>query len=250
MYFDFPGTSPTLTDLGQAWKTLLQNSQSTLFGKLTEVLTTLSEGEIQTVDQLHQELAIALEQVSPTLDSNPSLETDSLEPRASQNLADQVADLRAAETQISSLVNLESAGRTDVGQKRNQNEDFFSVQTFLNYQQTPRGQVLEATGIYILCDGMGGHAGGEVASQLAVDTLRQYFQSQWVGELPTEATLQDAILQANGVIYEFNQRDVRAGSGRMGTTLALLIVANNRVRSPMLEIVESIGLRPRLGLSK
>jgi protein phosphatase len=76
---------------------------------------------------------------------------------------------------------------------------------------------------------MGGHAGGEVASQLAVDTLRQYFHSEWVGELPTPEMIREAIEQTNHIIYDLNQQGVRSGVGRMGTTLVMAVVADNQI---------------------
>ena len=50
-----------------------------------------------------------------------------------------------------------SFGATDVGRKRSRNEDAFLVD--------------DALGLYVVADGMGGHAAGEVASQEAVDTI-------------------------------------------------------------------------------
>ncbi|MBW1757470.1 MAG: protein phosphatase 2C domain-containing protein, partial [Deltaproteobacteria bacterium] len=50
-----------------------------------------------------------------------------------------------------------SAGLTDVGQRRKSNQDAFFVDDDL--------------GLYVVADGMGGHAAGEIASQEAVDTV-------------------------------------------------------------------------------
>jgi serine/threonine protein phosphatase PrpC len=52
-----------------------------------------------------------------------------------------------------------SAGITDVGRKRDHNEDNFIVQ--------------EEMDLYVVCDGMGGHAGGEYASAIAVNTIEE-----------------------------------------------------------------------------
>jgi protein phosphatase len=124
------------------------------------------------------------------------------------------------------LVSLEDAGRTDVGRQRDHNEDCFNIQTEFRKVETPQGRCLEAKGLYILCDGMGGHAGGEVASALAVETLSQYFAAQWDDKLPSEVCIREGILQANQAIYALNQKEERSGSGRMGTTLVLVLIQN------------------------
>ena len=54
------------------------------------------------------------------------------------------------------------AGETNVGMKRNHNEDTFSI--------------VESENLFIVCDGMGGHASGEVASQMAVETLKSFYK--------------------------------------------------------------------------
>jgi len=68
------------------------------------------------------------------------------------------------------LYSLEDAGRTDVGRQRDHNEDFFGIETVINKLEFPTLK-LSTSWSYILCDGMGGHAGGG-ASTVAVKTLQ------------------------------------------------------------------------------
>ncbi|WP_413167317.1 serine/threonine phosphatase [Capilliphycus salinus ALCB114379] len=222
-----------LSDLGKAWKTLIQQSQRTLFGSLTQLLRDLNEGKIETITQLKHQLAqVEIELNSSMGETNST--SISAPTRIQEDLEEDTTDIPteanvSQATQINTLLHLEAAGATDIGRRRQRNEDSFGVQTLLHEQQTPQGRVLEAKGLYILCDGMGGHASGEVASQLAVDTLKQYFQAQWTDELPSQEMIKNAIVQANNTIYEANQQAVRSGIGRMGTTLVMAIVADNQV---------------------
>jgi protein phosphatase len=58
------------------------------------------------------------------------------------------------------MIDIESSGITDVGRRREQNEDS------LFYD--------DGMGLYVVADGMGGHKAGEVASRLVVETIRDY----------------------------------------------------------------------------
>ncbi|HEY9631189.1 MAG TPA: serine/threonine phosphatase [Coleofasciculaceae cyanobacterium] len=122
------------------------------------------------------------------------------------------------------LASLEDAGTTDIGRQRDHNEDCFSIQTEIKKIEGSKGRSLQAKGLYILCDGMGGHASGEVASALAVETLQRYFAEHWQDKLPNHESIREAIHQANHAIYDLNQQNSRSGSGRMGTTLVLVLV--------------------------
>jgi protein phosphatase len=124
---------------------------------------------------------------------------------------------------------LEDSGRTDVGRQRDHNEDYFGIETKIDKLELPKSRALQARGLYILCDGMGGHAGGEIASELAVNTLQKYFQERWIGkQLPTEDSIREAVYLANQAIYELNQQDARSGVGRMGTTLVMLLIQDTQ----------------------
>ncbi len=122
------------------------------------------------------------------------------------------------------LASLDDAGLTDIGRQRDHNEDCFSIQTEVKKVESSKGRSLQAKGLYILCDGMGGHASGEVASALAVETLQKYFAEHWQDKLPSHESIREAIHQANQAIYDLNQQNSRSGSGRMGTTLVLVLV--------------------------
>ncbi len=87
------------------------------------------------------------------------------------------------------------------------------------------GRSVQARGLYVLCDGMGGHAAGEVASAMAVETIKRYFQDNWHNQqIPTEASVREAVHLANQAIYDVNQQNARSGNGRMGTTLAMVLI--------------------------
>ena len=76
---------------------------------------------------------------------------------------------------------------------------------------------------------MGGHSGGEVASCLAVTTLRDYFAEHWQDDLPDDEVIKAGILQANQAIFDENESEARSGSARMGTTLVIVLVADQQV---------------------
>jgi PPM family protein phosphatase len=88
---------------------------------------------------------------------------------------------------------------TDKGQIREGNEDAYLVEPPL----------------YAVADGMGGHRGGEVASQLALETIADLFRK---GDVP----LAEQVRQANRAVFERSGED-RAVAG-MGTTLTAALV--------------------------
>ncbi len=96
---------------------------------------------------------------------------------------------------------LRHSARTDVGKTRDHNEDDFGVGEGAGVEQY--GELL------VVCDGMGGHAAGEVASHLGVETIL----SSYYGDPSEDRTevLQKAFERANEHIHA-------EGRGTMGTT--------------------------------
>ena len=120
-------------------------------------------------------------------------------------------------------LSVQVAGKSDVGCVRQNNEDNFGFDS--------------RYGIYVVCDGMGGQAAGEVASKLAVDTVLTYFRDAaknatfpQVGP-PSEAVsaranaLGSAIRLANQAIYEAAGQ--QHGHSGMGSTLVGVLVDGN-----------------------
>lgn len=116
-----------------------------------------------------------------------------------------------------------SAGLTDVGRKRNHNEDSFLVD--------------DEIGLFVVADGMGGHAGGGTASRIAVETIDAELRSARnnpVNPFKVDTNLQDsplpeilrtAVEKACQAIFRAAQDDPRLNG--MGTTVISLLVRGN-----------------------
>jgi serine/threonine protein phosphatase PrpC len=75
-----------------------------------------------------------------------------------------------------------------------------------------------------VCDGIGGHEGGSLASQTAIATVKQYLQNLDLADCSSEQiviSLENAVFAANDAICERNDREGRQEKQRMGTTIVL-----------------------------
>ncbi len=105
------------------------------------------------------------------------------------------------------------AGRTDVGVVRSGNEDNFLM--------------LPERGVFIVADGMGGHAAGEVASEMAVRIVaRELGDPASRSDAELAESMRAAIQNANGAIFErtLTEHDKRG----MGTTTTVLALTGSR----------------------
>jgi serine/threonine protein phosphatase PrpC/CRP-like cAMP-binding protein len=119
-------------------------------------------------------------------------------------------------------VQIAAFSATDVGRSRTTNEDSHLVDA--------------ALGLFMVCDGMGGHAAGEIASQKACETVqaeltraRARLEAVARGEQPIDVAsglLRDAVMTASATIYELGARD-KTKRG-MGTTCCSLLVLGSK----------------------
>lgn len=107
-----------------------------------------------------------------------------------------------------------AAALTDRGRKRTSNEDAF-------------GYSIE-DGVYLVCDGMGGAAAGEVASSLAIEEVLRLVALHRPQEgsepLSAEALAQESARSANQLIHERSTRNPRLRG--MGTTLVGILTGD------------------------
>ena len=115
-----------------------------------------------------------------------------------------------------------SYGQTDVGRKRTNNEDYFLVD--------------DEIGLYIVCDGVGGHEHGEVASEEGANTAAEYlrenrqpideFEDTPEGRDLLRQTVTKAVQAAGKRVFQL--AGAKQGRARMGATMTLLVTVRGK----------------------
>jgi serine/threonine protein phosphatase PrpC len=106
---------------------------------------------------------------------------------------------------------MQVAALSDIGKIRNLNQDRFLVDF--------------ARGLLVVCDGMGGHKAGEVAAQMAIDTINTEFRCG-EADSPLDA-LTRVILEANRRIYRKGRQSAECED--MGTTITAACLRGNHL---------------------
>ena len=195
----------TLRDLGEFWQTLLPKAQPPVRAFLEGLCNQLIQGEIHRTDVLSNSLDRAIAILANGCQVNHGLSV-----------------------------------MTDQGPSRKRNEDACYPVSGTNQTHSigPKANTRNRQPLLLLvCDGIGGHEGGDVASQLAIATIQQQL-SPLLDQLtkqpehdPAAITLaiQAAIYKANDRISQHNDQGQRQLRDRMGTTLVMALVTGIHV---------------------
>jgi protein phosphatase len=194
---------PTLRDLGDVWSGLVESAQPEVRSKLGEICQFMRRS---------------------------SMNFDAIALELNDLLLEQSAQLP---------LHLEVVGMTDTGPQRSQNEDScYPVATDFQSSKTSGGEKLIPY-LTMVCDGVGGHEGGEVASQLAVQSLKALIQNLLAEiaqqeELMTPAMvikqLEEIVRVVNNVISAQNNEQGKELRQRMGTTLVMALQLPQKVK--------------------
>jgi protein phosphatase len=129
---------------------------------------------------------------------------------------------------------LNVAGATDIGAEMEHNEDacFPTGEDCIDDPLLPR--------VSIVCDGIGGHEGGEVASKLAVQSVKLQIKALLTEVAGQEELVSPELLQqqlaaslriVNNVIYNANNEQKREGTQRMGTTMLVAVQVPQQIQT-------------------
>lgn len=188
-----PSSQPiTLTDLGQEWKLLVATAQP----EFQELLALLAEQLITNQISDSLDLLIQIDQAIAALAANQPL---------------QVA----------------SVTFTDKGPSRDRNEDACYPQPGKTTITKIAGEGADRQALMVVCDGIGGHEQGSVASQLAIATIKQHLHplanTSHLSPADVTGQIKQAITAANDAIVARNDQESRRERGRMGTTVVLAL---------------------------
>ena len=257
LYMDSPDNPPTLKDLAITWQLCLTESNLDYLDNLNRLLDRVTSREIAEIEQLRLELHnlglgeeeiesfdihsdyqdVNIHQPQPNNIKPNRVATTEMEERQHnffEENEDEMMYSSELEGQATAMIPMQlrsvlDASCTNIGSQRDHNEDFFGVRTLIEKKENNTESNLGVKGLYIVCDGMGGHAAGEVASAMAVENLQKYFHTSWQESLPDQNTIKKGVLLTNEVLYQTNIDNSRSGSGRMGTTLVMALLQDTQL---------------------
>lgn len=179
---------PTLRGLGQLWSRLASEARPSIAGFIKQISLALQQGEVQSAEQLVAYLDRELVEVGKFVEGKIFISTC-----------------------------------TDTGPSRQRNEDACYPASGSTISKPPHTKA-----IAIVCDGIGGHEGGNVASNLAIATIEQQMEQLPLDDpnldsISLSTALERFACNANEQISQRNDKENRQGRQRMGTTLVMAV---------------------------
>ncbi|HEY9642070.1 MAG TPA: protein phosphatase 2C domain-containing protein, partial [Coleofasciculaceae cyanobacterium] len=171
-------------------------------------LATLGQLWLQWAETARPEIAARMQQISQQLIQGQIHNTEQL----AEQLDGAIAQIGQAHAR-----NLEIATLTDQGPTRQRNEDACYPKSGTETQNP-------ALPLVIVCDGIGGHQGGDVASNLAIEAIEQrmkVLKPEALDPVTLTVELEKAACIANDQISQRNDSEQRHDRQRMGTTLVM-----------------------------
>jgi protein phosphatase len=186
---------PGLPELGKFWQTLHGDCQPAIAEFVDDISNFLIQGKINSPEVLIAALDQGLAQLGRS--QNP---------------------------------NIKMVTKTDTGPSRQRNEDACYPASGTVVSKPPQKSALA-----IVCDGIGGHQGGNVASNLAIETIRQQVQGlttlayDHIDPAILLADLDNAVAIANDRISQRNDKENRHARQRMGTTVVMALPIGHEI---------------------
>ncbi|MBW4481365.1 MAG: protein phosphatase 2C domain-containing protein [Tildeniella torsiva UHER 1998/13D] len=186
--------SPTLAQLGQQWQPLGLTAQPPVRPYLGWLSKALKDGRLTSAPDLVAEFEGAIQTLAQGL-----------------------------------LVTVDWAANTDQGPTRDRNEDACYPENDPRQQRLPcPADRIETLPLLLVCDGIGGHEQGSVASQTAIKLLQQELEPLTQQAYPSPGAiaqrLKQALILANDAISARNNDEHRSARARMGTTVVVALV--------------------------
>ncbi|MEM8810646.1 MAG: protein phosphatase 2C domain-containing protein, partial [Cyanobacteria bacterium P01_G01_bin.38] len=184
--------APDISALGTAWQTLAETAHEAVCEYLVALCDRLRNQEFATAERL----VSALDTAIATLGKSQG-------------------------------IHYEMAVQTDQGPVRQRNEDacYPDSGTAQVYPMPPN--VTPSPLLVIVCDGIGGHQGGDVASRLAIRAIQDHLKPRLaqpdLDPVAVTLAIEEAICVANDQISQQNDREARQARDRMGTTLVMAL---------------------------
>jgi protein phosphatase len=197
----FDAEPHSLTDLGQFWLMWADLAQPQVKDFMTQLCQSLINGQIYNAELLVSALDQAIAQVYQDL-----VRTEGVEKLGHQ---------------------VRWATLSDQGPTRQRNEDACYPTSGTHASNQPTAPTL-----LIVCDGIGGHQGGDVASNLAIASLEQQVKELAIDQMdPVELTiaLEKAVCIANDKISQQNDSERRFERQRMGTTVVMVLAHDHEL---------------------